>query len=280
MALSATHDNLDDIPETYRELYSEKNGKYELTGIAGIKTQFDIDRLQGSLHKAQADNKALKEKFSIWEDFEYEDVIAKLDRMPELEAAAADKLDDAGIEEIVTKRLNGTLNSKLAPVERQLKKMTEERDVYLLERDAFIAENQTRAIHDDVRAALVKAKVIPEAHDDALMLAERLFEVREDDKAVITKDNVGITPGVNAELWLQDVQTTRPHWWAPSQGGGARPGAQGAAGFAQNPWSPANWNMTKQGEIHKMHGPEKAAQMAQAAGTTVGGLKPKSKSEG
>ena len=43
MALQATHDKLDDIPEAYRDLYTERDGKYELTGIAGIKTAADVE---------------------------------------------------------------------------------------------------------------------------------------------------------------------------------------------------------------------------------------------
>lgn len=277
MALNAVHDNLEDIPEVHRELYTEKDGKYELTGISGIKTQADVDRLQSSLNKAQGDNKTLKEKFAVWADMDHDDVVAQLDRLPELEAAASGKLDEAGIDDLVSKRVEGTIQSQLAPVERNLKKTAEERDQYLGERDELIGEKRTRAIHDEVRTALIKAKVIPEAHADALMLAERLFEVREDDGAIVTRDNVGVTPAVNAELWLQDVQATRPHWWAPSQGGGARPGGSGGPGFAQNPFSAEHWNMTKQGQLHQQQGPEKAAQMAQAAGTTVGGAKPKVK---
>ena len=41
MPLKVIHDTLEDIPEAYRELYSEKNGKWELTGIVGLVTQAD-----------------------------------------------------------------------------------------------------------------------------------------------------------------------------------------------------------------------------------------------
>lgn len=278
MALQAVHDSLDDIPEQFQELYTEKNGKFELTGIAGVKTQGDIDRLQTSLHKAQQDNKDLKAKFSVWGDLDHEDVMAKLDRMPELEAAAAGKLDDAAIEEIVNKRVEGTINSRTAPLERRIKELEATNGELTEANGKFVAADRTRNIHDAVREQLTKQKVIPEAHDDALMLADRVFEIREDDGAIVTKDQVGVTPGVTPEVWLNEMQERRPHWWPGSVGGGAGGGKGGGpTGFSNNPWSHENWNMTKQGEVLRTQGREKADAMAKAAGTTVGGQRPAAK---
>jgi hypothetical protein len=47
--------------------------------------------------------------------------------------------------------------------------------------------------------------------------------------------------------------------------------------MANNPWSHENWNLTAQGRYYQEHGAEKANRMAAAAGTTVGGQKPKPK---
>ena len=50
MALQAVYDTLEEIPEEYyRDLYEEKAGKHELTGVSGFKSQADIDRLQSAL---------------------------------------------------------------------------------------------------------------------------------------------------------------------------------------------------------------------------------------
>ena len=274
MPLSAVHDTIDDIPENFRELYTEKNGKFELTGIAGVKSQADVDRLQTALQKEREDHKTAKGKFEIWGDLDHEEVMSKLDRIPELEAAAADKLDEAGIEEIVTRRTEGTIKSQMAPLERQIANLSKERDEAVGLVSQFQEKETKRAIHDNVRAELTKAKVIPEAQEDALMLAERIFEVQEDG-AIVTKDNVGVTPGITADAWLVDIQEKRPHWWGTSSGGGAAGGRnQSGMGFANNPWSPDHWNLTKQGQIIKEHGSEKAAQMAQAAGSKVGATRP------
>jgi len=281
MPLQAVHETLDDIPEQYRDLYTEKNGKHELTGIVGVKTQADIDRLQTALGKERDEHKAAREQLGMWGDLKHEDVVSILDRVPELEAAAAGKLDENAIEEMVERRVNGTLQSRTAPLERQVNTLKTEYEKALQERDALLGEKRTRLIHDHVRKALVNKKVIPEAHEDALMLADRMFEIRDDDGAIVTKSDVGVTPGVDAGLWLDEFGEKRPHWFPGSTGGGAggsgRGGAGGVPSGTGNPFSRDGWNLTKQGEILRTQGREKADQMARAAGTTVGGGMPQAK---
>jgi hypothetical protein len=271
--LNAVHSSLDDIPEQYQDLYTEKNGQYELTGISGVKTTADIDRLQTSLNKEREEHKATKAKLSNWGDLEHDDVMSKLDRIPELEAAASGKIDEEKIEEMVTKRVEGTLKTRLGPVERNLEKTTKELEELRTERDNLISESRTRTIHDDVRAALVKTKVIPEAQEDALMLADKVFQI-DDQGKVVTKDGVGITPGIPAADWLQELSDKKPHWWAASQGGGARGGSGSGGGMSGNPWSKANWNLTEQGKVVKEKGTARAEQMAKAAGSHIGATKP------
>lgn len=282
MALQAIHDKIDDIPEPYRDLYTEKAGKFELTGISGIKTQADFDRLNGALTKERSDHGAARQALEPWTGLgiELTDLQTTLDRVPELEAAAAGKLDDAAIDDIVNRRVDGTLKSREAPLQRSIADLTKSNETLLAENTGFKAQNTKRAIHDNVRAQLVEQKVIPEAHEDALFLAERVFEVREDDGMIVTRDGVGVTPGVEAGIWLTDMQEKRPHWWPPSQGGGAQGGGRGPSGAhagAANPWSAEGWNMTKQMEVAKTKGRDYAVQLAVAAGTTLTGGKPKPK---
>lgn len=277
MPLTAVIDSLDGLSDDVAALYTQKGEKFELTGISGVKTQADVDRLTTALNKEREDHKGTRDKFSVWGDMDHADVMSKLDRLPELEAAAAGKLDENAIEEMVNKRLEGTLNTRTAPLERNIATLTKERDEAIAERDELRGEKRTRTIHDAVRAELTKSKVIPEAAEDALMLADRVFEIREDDGAIVTRDQVGVTPGVDPAVWLQEMQERRPHWWPASQGGGATGGAGGTGGIgggASNPWSAEGWNMTKQGEIIRAKGSDYANQLAKAAGTTVGGGRP------
>ena len=230
MALFAVHAKKEDIPEQYQDLYTEKDGQYELTGVEGIKTQADVDRLSEALTKERKDHKSAKEQLSVWDGLRFDEVRSSLDRMPELESLA-EKASDKNVEELVEKRLEGAIKTRTAPLERDVETLTKERNESVELVKGLTAEKITRTIHDSVRAELVKNKVIPEAHEDALMLADRMFEVREDDGKVVTRDTVGVTPGVEAGMWLSEMKEKRPHWWPPSQGSGA--GGSGGGGDAR-----------------------------------------------
>lgn len=266
MTLKAVLDTLEGIDEHFHQLYTERNGKFELTGIEGIKTQADVDRLQTALNKERNDHKGLREKYAPLAAYDMADVLERYNRYEELLAASEGKLDEAKINSIVESRIR----SKLAPVER-------ERDTFksqLAERDQIILGYQTkemqRTISDKVREAATSAKILPEAFDDALLLAERVFELTEDGR-VVTKDNVGVTPGIEPSVWFTELQSKRPHWWGPSVGGGA--GGSKTPGGSTNPWTHENWNLTEQGKI-LMANRSRAEQLAKAAGTSIGGARP------
>ena len=264
MSLKVVVDTLDNVDEKFHELYTERDGKFHLTGVEGLKTQEDINRLQTSLNKERADHKALKDRVKLLGDRKIEDVITELDRIPELEAASK---DGKNVDELVEAKIK----TRLSPIERERDKLKEE----LAQKEATIADysakDRTRKIHDSVREAISKQQGFQStAIEDALFMAERVFEIDEQGN-VIAKENVGVTPGVNPLVWLQEIQTTRPHWWGPSMGGGAA-GGKGGSGTA-NPWSAANWNLTEQGRILRENRSQ-AEQMAKSAGTTIGGPKP------
>jgi hypothetical protein len=277
MVLKDVHDKQDEIPEQYRELYTEKNGKWELTGITGVKTTADVDRVQKALTKERDEHKATKEKLGTWGDLKHEDVVKQLDRIPELEAAAAGKLDDEKIEAMVERRVEATIKSRTAPLERQIATMSKENETKTATLEQLTSEKRQRTVHDAVRKALTEAKVVPEAHEDALLLAERAFDVGEDG-VVMTRQGAGFSEGLDAAAWLSEVQPKRPHWWPVSSGGGAGGGrGNGMPGGGANPWTADGWNMTKQGAYLREHGSEKASAMAKAAGTALGGGRPAAK---
>ena len=87
--LELVYDTIETVPENYRDLYTERDGKFHLTGVKGMKSQADIDRLQTALTKERNDHKATRDKLTTFGDMDPEQVQAQLDRIPELEAAAA-----------------------------------------------------------------------------------------------------------------------------------------------------------------------------------------------
>lgn len=261
MPIPYTVDSLDSIPAQFHELYTQSGDKFIATGITGVKTQADIDRIQGALTKERNDHKAIKQKFAPLLDRDITEVVADLDRIPELEAAASGKVDDKAIERIVT--------SRLAPINRELEqtkvKLTEQTQLNQTLEQGIT----TRTVTDAVRDAALKAKVTPDAIDDVLLYADRVFHV--ENGQVVTKDGVGITPGLDPAAWITDMQPKRPHWWPASVGGGA--GGGNSFGGASNPWSAKSWNMTEQARMYREN-PDLAGQMAKLAGTSIGGPKP------
>jgi hypothetical protein len=270
MALNAIHETLDEIPEQYRDLYSERDGKFELTGIQGVKTTADTDRLTESLRKERSEHDATKAKFRPWAELKHDEVMASLDRIPELEAAAADKIDDTKLDEMVERRIT----TRLAPLEREnaeLKSNLEEATGQVGELSGTI--NSTK-IKDALRKAATGSKIIDTAVADVLG-HERVFELTEDGQ-VRTKEGVGVTPGLEPDVWLKDRMEDRPHWWPPSKGGGAG-GSGGSGGLTgNNPWHADHWNLTEQGKAYNEN-PDKAKQMAEAVGSHIGATEPAKK---
>jgi hypothetical protein len=273
MGLKAIIDKLEDVAEHFRELYSERNGKFELTGIEGMRTQADVDRISISLEKERKDHKDTKTKLEPWNGLEPEKVKSDLARIPELEvrATATGKLNDTQIETIVSARtaqIVGPLKLELNTAQTQLADANKTIGDYK-------TQSRQSTVNGAVRDAVAKAKVLPHATEDVLLLAERHFDVAEDGR-VVTKANVsGVVAGLDPTVWLTQMQSSRPHWWGASSGGGAAGSGGGGAG-GDNPFTSENWNMTKQSNLYREN-PERAEQMAKAAGTSVGGERPAAK---
>lgn len=287
MDLKAIYDSQDDIPEgaitieNPRALFTERNGKFVLSGIDGVKTTLDTDALTVGAEKERAATKKAREELAAmreaWGDLSAEDVRAKLDRIPELEAAAAGKLDDEKIAELAGKRVEAAVSGKVAPLERKL--TASEKRIQELEAQVnqYQAADRARTIEKATTTAARAAKVLTEAEEDVLLLASLHLEVAEDG-AVVTKEGVkvggkAIPAGLDAAAWLQEIADSRSHWWPPSEGAGAR-GSKGGPKGGENPWGAENWNVTKQGEYLRQHGRAAADRMAKAAGSHVGATSP------
>lgn len=265
MALSFQHDSIDDIPEPYRDLYSEREGKFVLTGISGIKTQADIERVQEGARKEREDHGATKEELRKWRDLgiEYDELTQKLDRYQELEVAAKGSKEemDAKLEELTEARIT----SRLAPVERENRTLKQN----LEEAQSAVQKYETRERHrciiDAVDKAAAEGKVRESARDDVRMLASSVFDVDDSGKPVTKENPWGVPPGLTPELFIEEMKPVKHHWWEPTEGGGAK-GSEGGPSFANNPFAKDNWSIDGQAKVYKEHGPEKARQMAKAAG--------------
>lgn len=269
MALKAVLEKKEDfeaLDPIIQAEYKEVSGKW-LLDAPDMKPITEFNTVHTALAKERDDHKKTKTALGAFGALKPEEVQVQLARIPELEIKAAGQVDDKKIEEIVNTRIH----AKLAPVERerdQLKTQVAEKDTAIRE---FGVKEKTRTIKDEVGKVVRAAKVLSTAEEDALMLAERVFEV-DDTGNVVTKDNVGVTPGIKPDVWLQDMQSKRPHWWAPNQGGGAGNSGKGNS-VLNNPFSAEHWNLTEQGIMAKTD-LAKAQRYAKAAGVELGATGP------
>lgn len=269
--LDLTYDAIDKVPEAFRELYTEQDGKAVLTNITGLKTEKDVSTVQEALRKERNDRSAADAAFKPWKAMgDITELQAKLDRIPELEAAAAGKLDDDAINVLV----EGRLVQKTAPLERTI-------ETHIATNAEIVAENNLlrgRLVSNDrnatVRAVAGEMKVTPSAMPDIEMVAANYLEFDETTNAFIVKADSGeLTPGASVAQFMKEMQKSRPHWWPQSSGGGAEGGGPGSEG-ANNPWSAKSWSITAQGAYIRENGVTGAEKAAKSAGSFIGATRP------
>lgn len=272
MPIEIQYDNMGAVPEAFRELYTEKDGKAVLTGVNGMKTQADVDTVSEALRKERLDHKKAVELAKPWEGLDHGEVMAKLDKYPELEAAASGKMDEEKINQLVEQRIA----QKTGPLERTIKTLTEERDTFKTESETLRSDIETSQLNEAVREVAAELKVHSTAIPDIELVAKSYLERDDNGNYIVKADAKGVTPGVDIKQFMKEMQTLRPHWWPQSVGGGAGGGNQGING-GQNPWSGKHWNMTEQSKIYMEQGAEIASEMAKSAGTSIGGARPADK---
>ena len=274
--LELSYENAESIPSGFADLYTEKDGAFVLTGIKGMKTQGDIDRLSGALTKERGEHGEAKTKLKALTDWlgdrTPEEIQTSLDEIEELRVRAESgggEFPQDKLEELVAQRVG----RERAPIERKLAAAETTIGELQTQLAAATGELTTRDLHGHLREVGEKMKLRPEAMEDWLSFGERIFE-RQDDGTWASKDQVGVTPNVTADIVLGDLKDRRPHWWPDSVGGGAS-GGKGGTGVAgaDNPWSAAGWNLTKQGQIQRDN-PQRAEMMRKAAGAVIGQTKP------
>lgn len=272
--LKIVYEDADSVPEAFKSLYTEKDGKFSLTGIEGMKTDGDVAKLTTALSKERSDFKKLRDSIrgalgiAQTEPIpDFAEIKTRLDSIEGLQAqieAGADPKNQKKIDDLV----DAKVKARMAPVERELldtKTKLGEKDKTLGE---LMTEKRTRKVQDNVREQAVKLKLLPEAMDDAFMYGERLFE-EDADGNLVMKDGVGFTPGTDVAFWLGEMQAKKPHWWPASEGNGAGGNrGNGSGDKVNNPWSAEHWNLTAQGQMMTTD-PTKGIKLKAAMGNPI-----------
>lgn len=270
MALKAILANISEVDEKYRDLYTQRGDKWEFTGVEGVKTQGDIDRLNAAHTKvkndlvtAKAELAAAKTAAGVWEDLDPEDVKTRLERLATLEAGSTVPELAKNFETTVSARVAQVLEGKVKTETTKLQRKIDELTAKVGEQNTAIqtyeSHNATRTVHDAVRAEAVRLKVIPEALPDLLLVAGQELKLVEG--KVVTED------GRDPAAVLEDYKQKRPYFWPQAQGTGASGGTVDLGGGVQgdNPFARATYNRTKAGALLNSN-PAQAAKLAEQAG--------------
>jgi hypothetical protein len=270
----------EEIPEGYRGLYTERNGRFEFTGVKGIKTQADVDRLSTALAKERKDHKEVRDRFSVIADLgDPSEIIEKISQVESLSEQVealkqGGQFDEVKAEPIIKARVNqavGPLEREKTALQRQLDAVNQKLAAETAEKTQLSTTITMDRIERAVRDAAIEAKVLGTAVYDVVSRARNIFEY--DDGRIVSKDGGEAVPGLTPKEWLKDMIEKAPHWWPTSIGGGAGGGGGGGFDGKANPWSKAGWNITAQGAYVKANGEAKAREMAARAGSAWGATK-------
>lgn len=269
MSLKAKVDSLDEVEAEYHGLYEKKGEHYVLLPIEGLKSTEEFDVVHRGLAKERNEHKATKATLKAFDGITPKDVADLREQVASLEAALTDGTDPKKAEAVIAQKVRAATG----PLERQIADLTTAKGELEGVVTGYKQRETQGLVRDAIGTAARTAKVRDSAVDDVVALGAAIFEVNDEGK-VVTKDGVGVVPGMDATSWLTDARPKKPHWWPDSAGGGAGGGAGGTGGV--NPWSAAGWNMTKQGEIARQNMGQ-AERLAAAAGSRVGAIEPPTK---
>lgn len=271
MPLKYQVESLEDVPEALREFYVERNGRYEIT-VEGMKTQGDVDRVMQALTKERDAHDASKAKLRAYGEYTPEAVEKALAELEDTKIQlAAVKRDGGPKEEDIEKLVESRTLQRVRPLERQLQQLQTKTQELTGVNQSLIQEKTRSTILGDVftAARLKEVNVIPdvlEPNGDVELWAERVFE-RTDDGRTISKEGVGVTPGLSPKEVFVDLKAAglRRHWFGDTVGSGALPGTRPSDG-GLNPFKDGSgFNLTEAMRLCQSD-PARAKRLAKAAG--------------
>ena len=217
MSLNFVMESMDGVAADVAALYTEKDGKFYLTGIDGVSPKSKIDEFREN-------NIELTNRLAAFEGVDpakYKEMTGELEELrAKLEKS---KIDDEAIEKIVqsrVKKLQEEFSGKIAEKDEMIS--TQERQI-----ESFVIDGQ-------VKSAAVKHKIRDSAIDDVVLRAKSVYKVK-DGKAIgfqdgeVMYDATG-TKELGIDDWVKGLVNTAPHLFQDSVTSeiyGKKPGFRG-----------------------------------------------------
>lgn len=268
MLLKAILSDIGEVDEKFRDAYTQQGDKWVLQ-VEGMKTQADIDRLNSALTNERTQHAATKvtlkasnDKLAAFGELDPEDVTTRLERLETYETG--NKVPDLAknfettVQARVAQVLEGKVKSETQKLQRQLDEANGKVTSLTGQVGEFATRENTRTVHDAIRGEAVKAKVLPEAIPDLLLVAGQ--ELKLVDGKVLTED------GKDPVQVIEEYKQKRPYFWPAAQGAGGRGNGLGGGDMGgENPFIRSNWNQTKISQLVQKD-PTRAAKLAEVAG--------------
>lgn len=274
--LKAKYEKEDDIPEEYRELYSDREGIWYIADIEGMSTEGNVGRLEVALKKSREANAVMKQKLDkIGKD--PEEILTMSDRIIELEALveAGGKPDPEKMESLVQAKLK----TLMGPVTRELETLKKTNEELLQGNEKLTKTISTGKMNALIQAAGTKGGMNKFGITDYQLLGKDIFEFVEIEgvEKAVTKEGCGFTPGLDPLQLIPELHEPKPHWFLETVGAGASGGNRQPGGGGPNPWSAENWSLDEQAKLMRTLPAEKYEKMAKQAGSFVGAATPPTK---
>jgi hypothetical protein len=273
MGLKAIVENLDDVPEAQRDLYTEKDGKFYLDLEEDIRNHPSVTALSNALSKQKDAVKDLKAKLadieqrlkSIPDDFDAEEY-------KRLKEAAENDDDPPDDPEGKKKKREDAQRLHEQRIQRMKEEHATELQKVKDELAAAIAKTRKLVVDTAIEDALNEQNIKPEFRKATRSLLREKVKVVEDEDG---NDVAIVETDLNPEMPLKDYAAE----WAGSDEGrhfvGKPSGSDaenkgGGNKGEKNPWTKEHWNLTEQGKLVK-NDRAKAERLAAAAGRPLKG---------
>ena len=246
-----------DIPEAFRSLYVEKDGKWTLDveGATSVERVTEFRDKNILLQKEVTDLKA------TWDGFDAAEVKALIAKKADIEAQKAK--DKGELDKLIDERT------------AQMKAAAEKEKATLTESLAKANASLNRVvIEKSLIEHATKLGLRDGAAEDLVARGSRVFKLEDDKPVAYGPDGKALYDAAAAPLtiegWLQGLTKAAPFLFNGSAGGGSQGGAGGGGGGGQggagNPFKAgATFNMTAAGQLLKSD-PATARRLAAEAG--------------
>lgn len=223
MSIEFTIDSLDSVEESLRSAYVEKEGKYTLDPdkyaeykASGLKAKNRelLDKL--------AKSKDLVTRFEKFKDLDPADLEQLLERKTGGEDAPPGK--ESGKGDDATLR---AFEKQIAKLKAQMATETQQAQT---EREKLATELQHYKLTVPLREIALKAGVLPEDLDLAMLETARRFRLTEAGKIEVLDEDGDPTTDTPEKFFKDIYRSQRPKFYAASQAGGSGAGPNTKAG--------------------------------------------------